>query len=480
MVLSIDLGTTNIRSAVFDDELRMRSCESLPHPLIALSQTEVEQDAQIWWDCTRRSMKLAIEASGVDPSAIDAISLSSQGISVVPVDFEGRPMRAAISWLDSRAEAQTRELTERCDPETLYHRTGKRVSATYTLPKLMWLREYQRDIFDRCWKFMLPMDYILYRLCGRCATDATMAAGTMFYDLRARVWMRDMLEELGIDPDKLPEVLDAGEAAGTLRREVAEEMGLRPGTVVAVGGQDQKCAAMGAGFAPGIMTASLGTACAISAYAREPIHDPQMRIPWFTYLEPGAWVLEGVLGTAASCYQWLRDKFARDMSFDDLNAAAEAVEEPGMVAFYPNLAGGSAPHWNDAGGIFANLTLNADIGHLARAVLEGVAYKMRENVEAMRALTSQQQELRIFGGGANSDLWCRIIADVTGIPVVRPGSAETALLGAAMLARRALGMPAAVPSDAQTRRFEPDAARMRAYSAAYEAYEAKRRRYYEQ
>lgn len=324
---------------------------------------------------------------------------------------------------------------------------------------------------------MMPLEYIQFCLCGECATDHTMAAGTMFYDVRDRAWMRDLLETLHLDIAKLPQILGAGEPLGTLRPEVAGELGLRKDVLVAVGGQDQKCAAMGAGLSKGLMTASLGTGGCLSLYTDIPILDEEMRIPSFSYLYKDAWVLEGVLNTAASCYQWLRKNFAADMQYEDLNELAVRAGGPSKELFFPNLAGASSPDWQDAIGVFSGLSLGSNLGSVARAVLEGVAYKMRENIEAMRSIAQVPDEIRLFGGGAKSEVWCQIIAEITGMRVTRPASAETGLAGAAMLAENAFRgrMPRPLPV-ADT--FEPDIKMSEAYDEAFRRYESVAKRYF--
>ena len=304
-----------------------------------------------------------------------------------------------------------------------------------------------------------------------------MAAGTMLYDLRKRRWSEELLTAFMIDASKLPEIRLAGEMAGTLLPELAAEIGLGQHVVIAVGGQDQKCAAMGAGLDSGIVTVSLGTACSISANTASLAFDMQSCIPCFSYLLDHEWVFEGVLNTAASCYTWLRDNFAKDKSYDELDRLAEDATEPCPTIFFPNLTGGSSPNWGSATGVFSGLSLNTNIGHLARSVMEGVGYGIRENLDVMRALIPQIDEIRIFGSGSKSDLWCEIIANITNINVVRLISHETALVGAAMLAVNAVHGKTPVPLS-NGRAFKPEKNRVAAYDKAYEKYEITRMRYF--
>ena len=476
-MLAIDLGTGSCRSAVFDGSMRMHRPCAVEYPLITISDREVEQDANAWWNAAYESMRGALDAFGGDRRFIGAIAVSSQGISLLAVARDGKPMANAISWLDTRADSEADDLRARFGAGALYRRTGKRISPVYTLPKILWLKNHRKGVFERCWKLMLPLDYIQFRLCGKCVTDRTMASGTMLFDVRERVWMRDVMDNLGIPEEKLPCVGEAGGACGMLRPELADALGLRRDTRVAIGGQDQKCASLGAGLNDGNATASLGTGCAVSMRCDRPPLDGQMRIPFFAGLSGNTWILEGVLNTAAASYQWFRANFAPTMSFEQLNQAAENAAGPNRVRFYPNLQGGSSPNWNDSGGILANLSLSTGIGDAARAVMEGVGYQIRSNLEVMSGIAGRPSEIRLFGGGTKSDLWCRIIAEITGLPTVRLSCTETALIGAAMLARQSIGSASsgeALPD----RVFRPAPDRMEAYEAAYRDYEEKRVRYY--
>lgn len=477
MFIGIDLGTSGCRSAVFDSSWRLRALSARTYPLRTYPHGWVEQDAELWWTCVRQTLREAIGAVGDAASSIRAISVSSQGISVAPVDPHGCAMGNAISWLDTRATAETEALERMFGARDIYRITGKRISPLYTMPKIMWLKRHAAERYKNCWKLMLPMEFILYRLCGECVTDHTMAAGTMLYDLERRAWSPALLNAAQIEAQKLPEIGLAGETAGRILPETARELGLREDTVIAIGGQDQKCAALGAGLAPGVATASLGTACSISVSMRSLTLDPEMRIPCFSYLLDRQWVQEGLLNTAAACYSWLRDNFAAGKTFEELNRLAAEAPAPCPTLFFPNLAGGSSPYWGTPSGVFSGMSLHTTLGHLARGVLEGVAYGIRENLEAMRCAAPDIRELRVFGGGSKSDLWCQIIADITDLPVVRLVSAETALMGAAMLACKAVEgeMPDPLPPE---KTFAPNAPLAAAYDAAFAQYEKTREAYF--
>lgn len=447
------------------------------YPLIVRSEKEIEQDAELWWQCALKTMREAVAQAPVDAKDIRAISISSQGISFVPVDQDGNVLYNAISWLDSRAITEMEMLKRRYGASELYQRTGKRLAPAYTLSKLIWFRANHREIYDRAWKILLPLDFIQLRLTGKCVCDHTMAGGSMYYDVSAQAWADDLLKDLDLVKDKLPVIAWAGEPVGTLLPEVARRIGLSEDVIVANGAQDQKCAALGAGATCDIAAISLGTGSCISQLASVPPTDPQMRIPFFSYVKEGMWDLEGVINTAGSAYSWFRNEFAENRSFDALNEAAAEVILPNHVMFFPYLAGPSSPHWDDAVGCFTGFSLNTGLGHAARAVMEGVAYSIRANLDAMASVCGRAKEIRLYGGGSRSSLWCQIISDVTDTPVVRLSSSETALAGAAILAFQALEceVPASL---APAERFTPDAHSAGLYEDSYRKYEQLRAQYF--
>jgi xylulokinase len=477
IVLSIDLGTSGCRSALYDEKLNMLASESVSYPLILISDTEVEQDANLWWSSVKETIQMVVVGSGVKASEIAGISVSAQGISYVPLDSKGDTLCNSVSWLDTRAAKETEELNSRYGADEIYRITGKRLSPLYTLPKLMKLRSDKPDIYEKAWKLLLPMDYIMLKLCGRCVTDHTMAAGTMFYDIRNCCWSDKLLRDNCIDISKLPELCYAGETAETILPTVAEELGLSKKAVVAVGGQDQKCAALSAGVSRTVATVSLGTGGCITRLFDTPVLDDKMRIPAFTFLLEDTWELEGLINTAASAYQWFRDNFTPTVSFAELDSFAEKAGGPLKEMFFPYLQGDASPNWSGGSGTFTGLAIISDLPRLARAVLEGVAYRIKENVEVIDSFSGETCELRIFGGGAKSDLWCNIISEATNKPVSRLPSSDAALAGAAMLAFKAINniMPEPfIPK--QT--FYPDTEKSRMYQDAYYDYEKIRRIYF--
>ncbi len=438
--LAVDLGTTGCRSILYDDKLNELSSSYEEYPLITPREKWTEQDAELWWTLTLRTAKNAIARSGISPGSIRAISVSSQGITVVPVDGNIKPLMNSLSWLDVRAEKETACIARELGEREMYILTGKPVSAAYTLPKLLWIKENLPDIYARAYKFLMPMEFLVARFTGKCVTDHSMASGTLMYDIKNLCWSEDILSHYGIDKNKLPALAFAGESAGCILPEVAEYLGLPYDCVVAVGAQDQKCAAFGAGLSDGVMTISLGTAAAITKRWCEAKTEENNGVGWCGYVEKDSFVTEGVIGTAGTCLRWVRDMFFAEDDYKTLDLEAlEARERGSSLIFHPYMNGATAPdNYPDSIGNFYGVNLATKRGDFALAVMEGIAFQMRAILEAMEAY-GNVHKLILFGGGAKGKVWPEIISDVTGMTIHVPKNPEAAGAGAAMLAAMAAG-----------------------------------------
>jgi xylulokinase len=474
-LIAIDIGTTGCKSIVFDTTGRILGASYAEYPLLALADGVVEQDASLWWELSVQTVRDALAASGADRSGSFAIGISSQGISFVPVDASCEPIANAISWLDSRAQAEAEEIREAISDDLLYEISGKRLSPAYVLPKILWLRRHRPDLHARTHRYLLAHDFVLARLTGRTFTDPTMACGTLLYDLRTGTWCEPFLARFGIDRGLLPEIRSAGEAAGHLTASAAARLGLPVGTVVAVGGQDQKVAAYGAGLASGDVTLSLGTAGALEFLSEDGVRNDRRAFSRNPYLFGKAQLFEGVVPTAGASLKWVRNTFFADASYADLDRMGE-TSPPGAggTRFFPHLAGSATPVCDDmARGALQGISLATSKADVVRSVLEGITYQVRRNLDAAADMGLSLRRMKVFGGGAHSALWCRIIADVAGLPVSVLESVEVACTGAAMLAYRAACGSSEVPFSASTPGLvthEPDPERVRRYDALYREY----------
>lgn len=436
-LIGIDLGTTGARSIVYDNSFRVLAQSYREYPLQRRPDGAAEQDANDWWELTVRCVREAVQGAGIPAGEVQGIAVSSQGISVVPTDAAFSPLRPAVSWLDQRGGQELAGLLRTWSAEEIYRITGKRASASYTLPKILWLRGHEPELFQAARWFLLPQDYLLAKLTGIAVTDHTLASGTMLYDLAEAGWHPGLLEYCGLARSRLPEIRWAGEAVGHLTAQAAEMLGLPRQVVVSVGAQDQKCASHAVGLAPGIASCSMGTAAALEVLVGPEHVDGS--IPLFNYLSPGERILEGVVGTAGMALRWLRDTLFPQLDYAKLDELAASQAGKCRVLFYPYLSGEGSPGWNNmASARFHGLTLSSAPGDIICGVLEGVALELARNLSAMGE--EHSQKLRIFGGGAKSDLWCQIVADCTDRAIQRMDSPEMACLGAALLAGRGCGL----------------------------------------
>jgi len=472
-VIGLDLGTTVCKGAVLDETLGIVAQASRPYPLINISGEQIEQDADLWWQVCLEVLKQLVADPASSSYEIAGISVSTQGIAFVPVDRSLDPLRNAFSWLDIRASAQMKRVLESFSEQQLFGITGKRAGSAYVLAKLLWFRENEPHLYARTHKILMTLDFILARLTGELITDHTMASGTLFYDIRKQAWSDTIIRELDLDASKLPEIRWSGTEIGTLRKSVAEQLGLSENVRVAVGGQDQKVAALGAGIDLHRTTVSLGTAMAITQKSERPIVDEAMCIPCFTDLLRGRWVLEGS-STGTSGLDWLKRILFADTSHEQLNRMAQEGEIKPLY-FYPFFTGAGIPYFvREARGFLYGLDYSVSAGNLVRSVYEGVGYRIREITEMMETINNPIGELRLFGGGSKSPLWAQIIADITAKPVATLFTSEAGTLGAGILAGLGCGLYTSPEQAFEhlriTRVFEPLKAAVERYEELYKEY----------
>jgi len=424
-LVGLDVGTSGVKAVALSPDGEVLVTASQGYPLSTPHAGWSEQDPEDWWEAAQAA--LAEVAEGCD---VAGIGLSGQMHGLVPLDGDDRVIRPAILWNDQRTAAECAEIERRIGAERLVELTGNRALTGFTAPKLLWLRRHEPDAYARIARVLLPKDYVRLRLTGEWAIDASDASGTLLLDVGRRAWSHDVLEALELPVAWLPPVLESPDGAGTARG------GSLHGVPVAAGAGDQPAAAVGVGADwPGVLSVVLGTSGVVLAPLASYQHDPAGRVHAFCHAVPDAWQAMGVMLSAAGSLQWFHERLAPDVPFDRLVEEAERWDPgAGGLLFLPYLAGERTPHADpDARGAFVGLELRHDRGALVRAVLEGVAFGLRDCLDLLRSLGVDARTARVSGGGARGGLWLRIVASVLDVPLELTSSEEGSALGAALL-----------------------------------------------
>jgi xylulokinase len=428
-LVGIDVGTSGVKGLAVAPDGEVLALAEVEYPLSTPRPGWAEQDPADWWNATETVLKqLRDEAGG--PAGI---GLSGQMHGLVVLDSAGDVLRPAILWNDQRTAAECAEIEETIGLEQLISLTGNRALPGFTAPKLLWLRHHEPEVYSQIAHVLLPKDYVRLRLCGEHATDVSDASGMLLLDVARREWSSSVLEALEIERGWLAELLESPSASG----ETAD------GVPVAAGAGDQAAGALGVGVdRPGPTSVVLGTSGVVFAALERFEADPQARVHAFCHAVPGAWHAMGVMLSAAGSLRWLRDTIAPELSYDDLMACA-ADWPPGVegLTFLPYLAGERTPHADpDARGSFTGISIRHDRGALVRAVLEGVAFGLRDSLDLVGELGGEISLGRVSGGGARSELWLKIVASVLERPLQRVAVDEGAAFGAALLGGVAAGV----------------------------------------
>jgi len=404
-LVGLDVGTTALKGVAIDEAGHVLATASADYPLARPQPGWSEQDPEDWW-------RAATDVLGRLPTG--PVGLSGQMHGLVVLDAEQRVLRPAILWNDQRTAAECAEIEERLGLARLLELTGNRALTGFTAPKLLWLRRHEPELYGRIRHVLLPKDYVRFRLTGELAVDVADASGTLLFDVRRRGWSAEVCAALEIPLEWLPSVHESTEIAGA---------------------GDQAAAALGVGIAqPGPVSVVLGTSGVVFAALPTYEHDSEGRLHAFCHAVPDTWHAMGVMLSAAGSAAWLREVLAADLTDLEAEAAQWSPGSEGLL-FAPYLAGERTPHPDpDARGAFVGLSVHHDRGALWRAMLEGVAYGLRDSLELLRELGAQPESGRVSGGGARSALWLTILASVLGLPLETTESEEGSAFGAALLA----------------------------------------------
>jgi xylulokinase len=437
-LLGIDVSTTATKALLVDADGKVIASAATEYPFETPRPLWSEQDPVVWWYAAVRSIRELLHTSQIDPAQIAAVGLTGQMHGLVLLDDYGRVLRPAILWNDQRTGAQCDALRARLGKAELVRITGNDALTGFTAPKILWVAQEEPTVFARAVHCLLPKDYLRYQLTGDLATDRADGAGMLLMDLQTRDWSPTMLDALGLAQDFVPRSYEGTEVTGVINAAAAEATGLAAGTPVVAGGGDQAAGAVGVGAVrEGVVSLALGTSGVVFATVNRPVYEPEGRLHAFCHAVPGRWHLMGVMLSAAGSLRWYRDTLAPGANYDDLLAPTAALP-PGSdgLLFLPYLTGERTPHPDPlARGAFVGLTVRHTQAHMTRAVLEGVAFGLRDSFALMKSVgLGQIDQVRVSGGGARSPIWRQILADVLDTELVTINTTEGAAYGAALLA----------------------------------------------
>lgn len=446
LCIGLDVGTSGVKGVLAAPDGQIIDSAGADYPLLTPRPGWTEQEPEAWWAASCRILqKLTANA----PGSIESIGLTGQMHGAVFLDADGEVIRPALLWNDQRTADECVEIEDRVGSARLRAITGNPALTGFQAPKILWLRNNEPEAYARLHHVLLPKDFVRFRLTGSLATDASDAAGTLLLDLAGRDWSPEILRALDIEPDWLPRVHEGPEVTGHVSTAGAGATGLAEGLPVIAGGGDNAAAAVGSGVvADGSGFVSLGTSGVVFVATGQPKLDPEGRLHAFCHAVPGRYHLMGVVLAAGGSLRWYRDNLARlsaddgDSAYDQIFGRAAEVEPGADDLFYlPYLAGERTPHMDPfARGAFAGLTLAHDDRHMARALIEGISFALRDSLSLIRDLGISPDRLYAVGGGARSELWRHWLAAILDISLQRLQTEEGPALGAALLAAVGAGV----------------------------------------
>ncbi len=446
-LLGIDIGTSGTKTVLFNEKGQSLASDTQEYPLYQPKNGWAEQNPGDWWRATYTSIRSVLNKSGIDSAQIKGIGLSGQMHGAVLLDDEHKVLRKAIIWCDQRSTQECEEITSRVGAKRLIEITTNPALTGFTASKILWVRNSEPEIFHKIRKVLLPKDYIRFCLTGEFATEVSDASGMQLLDVPNRCWSEEVLSKLGLNKDMLGKVYESQEITGVVTRTVAELTGLKAGTPVIGGAGDQAAGAVGNGIVkPGIISSVIGTSGVVFAYTDKVSIDPKGRVHTFCHAVPNTWHIMGVTQGAGLSLQWFRNHFCHeemstaalmDMDVYQLTDKAASLSEVGAngLLYLPYLMGERTPHLDpDCRGVFFGLSAKHTKRDMLRAIMEGVAYSLKDCLEIIKEMGVGIEEVRASGGGGKSPLWRQIQADLYGTPIHTVNSGEGPALGVALLA----------------------------------------------
>lgn len=477
MIIAHDLGTTGNKASLHHPDGRLQDAVTVNYPAHFATGGIAEQDPDDWWNAVVSTTRSLMEKSATPPESISGIVISGQMMGAVLLDVDNRPVRPAIIWADTRASAQYAQLSAALGEENAYTILGHRLNPTYSIEKIMWVRDNEPDVWARVRRVCVAKDYVALRISGRLATDRSDASGTNAYDQKTGQWSEEVLQAANLPCDLFPEILESIDVLGGVKDEAATVLGLNAKTPIVMGGGDGPLAAVGAGVVSSEDGAyvSLGTSSWISFVTKAPVHDPSLRTFTFNNVVPGTFVPTTTMQAGGASIQWFSEVINQDAHSRNIAALideADSSVDTEHLFFLPYLLGERSPLWEpSARGTFVGLGRHHTRTHMMRAVMEGVAYNLLTCMVAFRESGHPIDSITAVGGGAQSHTFLQVLADMWGVPVFRRSIVDEAnSLGAAVTGAVGLGLAdfsAARSLSEITGEFTPDASLHASYQQRY-------------
>lgn len=488
-ILGIDIGTTSLKTAVFDHNGEKQASCVMEYSLITPNTTIVEAPCNVYMDSIKKCLKTIEQSGKISIQDITVVGFSVQGETLVFLDEDCNPLKNAIVWMDNRAGEQAEKLRAFFGDEQCYQVTGQvSFEACWPASKVLWVKENEPALFSKIRHILLLEDYIIYLLTGKFVAEGSLLTSTEYWDIRTKKYWKEMLDYIGIDEKWLPEVRESGELVGEILPSMAEELGISPRAKICTGCLDQAAGAIGVGnIRPGIFSENIGAALAICVPTAELTYDKNRLMPVHYFAVPDTYMMH-TFTTGGMCLRWFRDGFCQEeitmqerTGLDsyylmDKEADKIAPGSDGLITL-PHLQGSMAPDVNlNAKGVFYGATLTHSRAHFIRSIMESLGYIICRNLEAIEDMGLEVKQIRTMGGGSKSDIWNQIKADITGKTLnLTYSSQDTACLGAAILAGTAAGvfesMEGAVDSMVRIKKtYEPDMKKHAIYLKQYEKF----------
>ncbi|MBS3791572.1 MAG: xylulokinase [Candidatus Bipolaricaulota bacterium] len=485
-LLGLDLGTTRVKVLLVSPDGNVVASADDDYPLDRPADEAAEQSPEEWWKASCKVIRSILARPDIEPEQIAGLGLAGQMHTAVFLDENLQPVRPAITWADGRSSSQAEKIERRIGEKNLLEITYNRSLPGFTAPKVLWLKENEPELFAKVKKVVLPKDYLRYRLTGELIADKADASATLLFNLAEEEWSDRMLKLVGLTTDSVPPLVESSSVAGEITKKAAELTGLAEGTPVVAGAGDQQAGALGVGAVkPGIVVSTIGTGGQLFTTSEELIEPREGRVHVFRQCLPQSWHVMGAMQAAGLALRWFKENVVDKagggrFNYEDISdLASKAPVGSNDLLFLPYLTGERSPHLDpDARGCFIGLSLNHELPHLLRGIMEGVTFGMRDSMEVLQELGLPIEEIRCAGGGSKSQVWRKIQSDVYNRAIAKTNIEEPAALGAALLAGIGLDLFASEPGEtvAQfldlSQKVTPTPSHVEVYDRLHERYQS--------